>query len=64
MEGFDVARGRSNTRTCPHKVTFATWAMADRAAYRLRRSSGDKVHPYRCRACARYHVGNTPELGE
>ena len=61
MQGFDAAKGRSNARTCGFKRTYSTWAQAREVATRQRRQDRDVVHPYRCKACARYHVGTVPE---
>lgn len=62
MESPPVGVRRSNARTCPHKRTYSTWALAREAAKRTRRERHDKVHPYKCRGCSQYHVGGVPEL--
>lgn len=46
--------------TCPAtgKVIFVSPEEARIAARQIRRRKGDRVHPYRCDACRRWHVGH------
>lgn len=45
---------------CQGKVSFSTYARADKAAQGLRRNKGDVVHAYRCGQCGGFHVGGVP----
>lgn len=50
---------RSSIRVCPSKRRYTTWAEARTVATRQKRQDGwDHQEPYRCRACAGYHVGH------
>lgn len=41
------------------KVAFASPEDAARACREIRRRTDDRLHPYRCPACRRWHVGHS-----
>ena len=48
----------SGLSSCTGKVSYATWAGAERAARDLRRRKSAHAAPYSC-GCGSFHVGNT-----
>jgi len=43
---------------CRGKRKFKTEDGAHRAAKSIVRNGGDRMHPYRCWACRRWHIGH------
>lgn len=48
--------------SCDGKSSFECYAQAAAVARRHGRR-GDKVHPYRCQYCRRWHIGTTKRGG-
>lgn len=48
---------------CRGKAVYLTWTAAERKARRMRHRTRERLEPYRCRFCGRWHVGHKG-LGE
>jgi hypothetical protein len=43
---------------CRGKRKFKTETGAQIAATKIKNASGDRMHPYFCRACRNFHIGH------
>ncbi len=48
--------------SCDGKRKFLTFTDAKGAAKNAARNNGEPMHAYHCRACHKFHIGNTPPI--